>query len=530
MNKIFNLRRLTGLASLLLLGTSIISAQTESSYVYLYKNGNVIFSKLASDINYVKLEENKTKLSVYNMNNTVAFSQAVSGVDSLVTKTVNPDLWLEWATSTATGQFYANTPAMSPDGKCVYVLSNDYALRCYDSATGVEKWAFKTGEVQGVAFTPSATYSTPSVDSDGTIYIAIGNTNGKLFAVNPTGTLKWVTQADAKTGFWNKGSVATPGMRYGSPIADDKYVYCGNGGSTGSMVAFDKTTGKRVTYLTNAAGTAGPAGGILQGPVINSNGFMYMMGAVYGEFGVDKASMKTDNTFTPLAWQRPSRTDLKDYGSGLSANAQGSMAIDAEGNAVMTIYPKNSKTTIYCVKQDGSPKWITSIDNSAKQDQGGVVIGTDGTVYASLKKATGIKGGIVALDGTTGVEKWIYELDESVSGAPAIDAEGHILFGTDSGNFYIIDETGQNTLAKIDVAAQVAASNVSFASQWAAGKGKMWSSPIIDATGKIYIGITNTASTNNSCMVALQSKYVSSPAASVWPMHGRDVMQGNTVK
>ena len=102
---------------------------------------------------------------------------------------------------------------------------------------------------------------TPSVDTDGTIYIGTGDgSNGKLFAINPDGNKKWITFNDPTTGFWNKGNAANAKMRSVSPAFDDKYVYCGNGGSTGSMIAVDKTTGNRVSYLTNADGTSGPAG------------------------------------------------------------------------------------------------------------------------------------------------------------------------------------------------------------------------------------------------------------------------------
>ena len=42
---------------------------------------------------------------------------------------------------------------------------------------------------------------TPSVDTDGTIHIGIGDgSNGKLFAINPDGNKKWITINDPTTG------------------------------------------------------------------------------------------------------------------------------------------------------------------------------------------------------------------------------------------------------------------------------------------------------------------------------------------
>ena len=89
-------------------------------------------------------------------------------------------------------------------------------------------------------------------------------------------------------------------MRSVSPAFDDKYVYCGNGGSTGSMIAVDKTTGNRVSYLTNADGTSGPAGGVYAGPVISKQGMMYIMCTNYGMFGVAKLLWLRRQYFQPM--------------------------------------------------------------------------------------------------------------------------------------------------------------------------------------------------------------------------------------
>lgn len=102
------------------------------------------------------------------------------------------------------------------------------------------------------------------------------------------------------------------------------------------------------------------------------------------------------------------------------------MAIDNEGNVYGMIYTSDLTTTIYSVASDGSVRWTTPIENTGKQDQGGVVIGTDGTVYASLKSQGDMPGGIVALS-AGGTIKWQYEISESVSSTPVIDKDGHIL-------------------------------------------------------------------------------------------------------
>ena len=387
----------------------------------------------------------------------------------------------------------------------------------------IEKWSFDMTDPSWGAQATGGSNMTPSVDTDGTIYIGTGDgSNGKLFAINPDGNKKWITFNDPTTGFWNKGNAANAKMRSVSPAFDDKYVYCGNGGSTGSMIAVDKTTGNRVSYLTNADGTSGPAGGVYAGPVISKQGMMYIMCTNYGMFGVAKATMaKDDNTFSPWAWRA--------FDSGLNSGCHASMAIDNEGNVYGMIYTSDLTTTIYSVASDGSVRWTTPIENTGKQDQGGVVIGTDGTVYASLKSQGDMPGGIVALS-AGGTIKWQYEISESVSSTPVIDKDGHILFGTERGNFYILDANGTDAIAVLDVAGAIANSESAYASEWAATQGKFWSSPVVDADGTIYVAITNTQDESKSLLVALSSKYVKGLPTTGWPMRAKDAQHTATVK
>ena len=156
--------------------------------------------------------------------------------------------------------------------------------------------------------------------------------------------------------------------------------------------------------------------------------------------------------------------------------------------------------------------------------------GTDGTVYASLKATGDLPGGIIALSPNNGEIKWQYESPESVSGTPAIDADGHILFGTEKGNFYILDSNSRDIVAALDVAGAITNSHSPYASEWLPTQGKFWSSPIIGNDGTIYIAITNVENEKQSLMVALTSGLVSGPATSAWPMKGKDPQHTSTIK
>lgn len=97
-------------------------------------------------------------------------------------------------------------------------------------------------------------------------------------------------------------------------------------------------------------------------------------------------------------------------------------------------------------------------DNGAVQDQGGVAITSEGYIVAALAFTTGQDdGGIVVIDpktaGTDGKCKVIgrYKVQEKVAGSPAVDAAGNIHFGTESGQYYVVDKNC-NLLLKADIA------------------------------------------------------------------------------
>ncbi len=101
-----------------------------------------------------------------------------------------------------------------------------------------------------------------------------------------------------------------------------------------------------------------------------------------------------------------------------------SIAVDYNGRVYGMRLTGGTSQKIFCIEgSTGAIVWEKLIDNTGKQDQGGLVIGTDGTVYASLKATGDLPGGIIALSPNNGEIKWQYESPESVSGTPAIEAD-----------------------------------------------------------------------------------------------------------
>ncbi len=96
-------------------------------------------------------------------------------------------------------------PAISHDNSILYIgsVGEGSMFHAIDTKTGRTKWR---AAVPGV-------YSSPIVDKKGTIYI--GSTDGKVYAINPDGKVKWTV--DVGGGGMNKSSLAMGenGVLYG---------------------------------------------------------------------------------------------------------------------------------------------------------------------------------------------------------------------------------------------------------------------------------------------------------------------------
>ena len=94
---------------------------------------------------------------------------------------INPDGTYKWKYKTD-GLIKYCCPAITEDGT-IYIGSNDDCLHAVNP-DGTRKWKFDSGQ---------SIVSSPAIGSDGTIYfgtMAGAGTIGKIFAINPDGTLK----------------------------------------------------------------------------------------------------------------------------------------------------------------------------------------------------------------------------------------------------------------------------------------------------------------------------------------------------
>ncbi|MBR4775170.1 MAG: PKD domain-containing protein [Bacteroidales bacterium] len=484
----------------------------KSPYTFKWTMGDVVLDLNRVSVKYTFHASGApvVKLDVTDAAGTTVQKKKVVVVDPpKVQETGN--LVLNWV-GKMNGYNSKSTAAVADDGS-VYSTCRDNKLYKW-SSTGASVWVKQI-------FTPTGSavnYGTPSVDTDGTIFIGAGTADGQgtLRAYNANGEVKWTFNE------WYNSTGAAPAPNCVGPIVaiDASNVYFGCTGSSGIVLSADKATGARNGFLA-------PAGGARSGILISKNGYINWYGGKYGVFGVSKTALDAGGN-------SPISQAFRQYGSDLNKSYEGQIALMniAGVPCVAGIHTTTAGTTrVYAVKAaDGTPVCEVVIDDTAEQDQGGVVVDASGNIVASLNYTLGKdNGGIVVVNPTSKQVVARYRVQEKVSGSPAVDAAGNIHFGTESGFYYVVKPNGDNCdlLVKRDIAALVKA-DARYADSFALlSTAKIWCSPVIGDDGKIYICFTDYATRDNAAaafggVVSLSYAGCTGPAASDWPMMGRD--------
>ena len=296
---------------------------------------------------------------------------------------VNPST--KWAPLSLGGAL-ESSPAIATDGT-VYLGSGDNNLYAVNP-TGTVKWTRSlNGNVQ----------SSPAIGPDGTIYV--GSSDMKLHAVNPDGSVKWTALSAGQTGARVFSSPAVS--------ADGSVVYVGSDDK--NVYAFNAATG--------ASAWAGPfvtAGKVASSPAIATDGTIYVG-------SLDK-SLYAINPNGTKKWSCPT--------AGLIST---SPAIAADG----TIYIASSGSTLYAVNPTtGAVTWSFALGGSFVYSC--PVIGSDGTIYIGAES----DGGKIYAINPNGTKKWECLLDGLVRSTPLIGSDGVIYVGTNGQTAYAINPDG----------------------------------------------------------------------------------------
>lgn len=437
-------------------------------------------------------------------------------------------------TAKLTGYTAMTSPAVADDGS-IYTVTRDNNTMYKISKDGTIVWE------KPVLNNPqdgSQILGTPSIDTDGTIYICGGSKNGDatLVAFNASGNEKW---RFGNENFWNQGNTPAASINGVTAGIGDKNVYIGNTGSAGTVMAISKADGKRVNFIMSADGK-GPSGGVRSGVLISNDGYLGWSGGAYGIFGVNRSTIDAEGEGTPWGWH-----SFYSKASGWpDGNNQGPLA-------ALKVDGKNALVGLQSIKADGDVAAhskvfavdfatgeelaAVKIDECAKQDQGGVVITNDGLVVAALKYSLGTDdGGIAIVDMNKKEMVGHYRIGENVAASPAIDNNGYIHFGTESGNYYVVKFDGAKfeTLVKKDIAELIANDErykEAYANLLAEEDGvrinwaKIWSGIVIADDGTIYIQFTDNENRSIGGLAAVTVDYTTGPStASPWPMMGQN--------
>ena len=487
-----------------------------SPYTYKWTMGDVALDLNRPSVKYTFHVTGApvVKLDVTDASGTTVQKKKVVVVDPPKVNEVGT-LTVNWV-GMMTGYNAKSAVAVADDGSVYSTCRNNKLYKW--SSTGSALW-------EKQIFTPTGSavnYGTPSVDTDGTVFIGAGTSdgNGTFKAYKPNGDVKWTYSE------WYNSNGGAPAPNILGPIAaiDGDYVYMGCTGTSGIVLSADKATGAR-------KGFTNPAGGVRSGIAISKSGLIHWYGGKYGVFGLGQATLNNGGN-SPLAVSSYWRT----FGSGdkqAVGNYEGQIAIvNVSGvPCVGGIVTDNIGTKVYAVNAStGAVVCETYISDTASQDQGGVVVDNSGNLVASLNYSLGQdNGGIVIVNPSTQTIVARYRTQEKVSGSPAVDAAGNIHFGTESGFYYIVKQEGGqcNLLVKRDVAALVKADARYTDSFSRLGTAKIWCSPVIGDDGKMYICFTDSATRDNAAaafggVISLSYAGCTGPAASDWPMIGHD--------
>jgi outer membrane protein assembly factor BamB len=331
-----------------------------------------------------------------------------SGDTNSITKDIN--VWgVKWSYATG-GEIKPSTPAIADDG-VIYVGSDDDSFYAINS-DGTLKWSFATG---------GNVRNSPAIGADGTIYI--GSDDDNLYALSPDGTQKWA--------FDTGGNVNVTS----NAIGTDGTIY--TGGSADKLYALNPDGTEKWSYA---------ADGDILSLALTGN-------ILYFTHNGGRNIVSLNATDGSLNWSVPH-----------GAFTGGSMAIDADNTVYFQGDLGGGSGKVWAIRSDGTEKWSLPLAGSASR--GGVVLASDGTLYASTKESTDHFKAINSSDGSL---KWTYTTGSALSAAAAVDSDGNVYIGSEDDTFYVLDSSG----------------NVKF--EFATG-GNIWGSATIGSDGTVYFG------------------------------------------
>ena len=298
----------------------------------------------------------------------------------------DPDGNIQWRYSTGCNVY--STPAVNSDGT-IY-LFNASQLHAINP-DGTNKW---TTKVLTFDNTPSAT----AIADDGTIYIIANDSfdgSGYLYAVNPDSSNKWRFKTR------NNGT-ATPA------IGDDGTIYFPSSGSEGSGTLHAVDPEGDEVWTFDADGEIDSSS-----PAIGDDGTIY--------FGTVKGYLYALNPDGTLEWSF----------TAIDGEPVGTPSIGYNGN----IYVKGGNL-LFSITPGGTEEWSLDVGDFIKS---ALTIDADGMIYATSRDHCLYS---VTPDGSL---NWWFETRDRISSSPTIGEDGTLYLPSEDYNLYALGDTGEPT-------------------------------------------------------------------------------------
>lgn len=367
------------------------------------------------------------------------------------------------------GVVYGTSPATSTDGQYIYVSSSNYNLVCF-TKLGERTWGFDCGQSNEPNRGSDYQHPTPTVDSDGTVYVAVGDNTTKAGADASKSASLYAVKggADGGTQMWFTAIGAKSSMRpFGAPAVTDQYVMILTNSAPSTdgkhFRIYDKVSGVLKYSEKTSSGSYGGCVGLKDGRILVNTG--QSSGRSYGT-----------HIFFPEGNSWSKSTNEQNYAPNDQPNGS-QIAIGADGKAYILclnlgarISTNETKALVYCYDtkkttkgQVSTPEWYTAVKGENKQTGYGLVVDGNGVVYVATDKY------ITAIS-STGSVLWATEVAGTAYGVPAIDNEGYIYY----------NDAEKGSLVKLEPATGKAIASLQLGTE-------LKSSPTISADGTIYV-------------------------------------------
>lgn len=284
-------------------------------------------------------------------------------------------------------------PAVAADGT-IYMGSRNNALWAFEP-DGDNKWQFQV-------FTDGDVSTPPTIGPDNTVYMGSDSLGaGRLFAINPNGTEKWMT-------------ILGGGLKQVSPALshDNETIYVTTSGRT--LFAVEADTGDILWEKHVVASSTGSRAPNFS-PVIGADGTIYFAVRT-GVFAFDPDGNELWN-FQPA---------LHRFNSAPALGADGTVYVGGWTLTGADFYALNGAT--------GAVKWSQQTISGGKFRNNQAVVGADGTIYVGHNRF------LYAFEPADGEIRWVLPLSGSFKASVIIGGPGLIYAGAGTRLFALSDQ------------------------------------------------------------------------------------------